>query len=111
VRACLCATGNPADYDGPARECPQHGDVTARYGLNRGPHLLGRSYSAMDVRVAAVRRLAVDQGTDDQALHLLADALHVVTSPNNATDLITRLRTLISRAADWETELFAPEER
>jgi hypothetical protein len=109
VRACTCAVGNPADYDGPDQDCPQHGDITAQYGLSAGPALLGRSYSAMGMRVAAVRDLAVSQGIDDRALHLLADTLRAVTA-SSASDLAARLRTVVAQAVTWQREL-SPEPR
>lgn len=106
MRACTCDTGgNPASYEGPDRECPQHGDINARYGLNRGPGLLGLSYRAMAKRVAAVRDLAVREERDDRALHLVSDALAAVSS-QSTEELRLHLEIVAARVAEWRADLF-----
>lgn len=105
MRACTCDTGgNPASYEGPDRECPQHGDINARYGLNKGPGLLGLSYRALAKRVAAVRILAWREERDDRALHLISDVLAAV-SAQSTEELRLQLEIVTARVTEWRADL------
>lgn len=79
-------------------------ELDDRYGLNRGPYLLGRSYAATAQRAQAVRLLSQEQGLHDPALDLLTDALRAVTATSQP-DLAARLRELITCATRWLDEV------
>lgn len=104
---CTCAGGSPADYDGPDRDCPEHGDVVARCGLRQGPYLLGRSYSESSKRVAAVQKLALETGTGSPALTLLTETLAAVASAS-AEELDLHLNGVVGAVHDFRAVVGYP---
>lgn len=80
-RACVCATGNPADYDGPDRDCPVHGERID------------------DVRDRAQRALAEGQAAREELARVRSELAEAIGAPHDA-DLNTLVRrTRIDYAA------------
>ena len=68
-------------------------ELDERFGLNRGPALLGRSYKAMAQIVEAAWNRAMNENVRRSDLSLLARTMSVLTSDSEA-DLAVRLEDL-----------------
>lgn len=74
------------------------------YGLRQGPYLMGRSYTAIANRVAAVQQLAQVTGTGTPALTLLSETFAAVASASEE-QLAERLDGVIRAATAFQNQV------